>query len=439
MDTVCGKMCLKYKSNIMPRFLLLVSFCIFWSNVQAQTDDFSYEIRAGVGYTDNLTRQPANEIDDTIWLVGVDLSYVRESSGLDIAVETDIEYRDYQERFVDGETIGSANIDLNLKIVPDTFSWVFSDLYGQIQSDPFEAQTPLNREWLNTFSTGPDIQLAFGNANLVQLSGRYTGSDFEITESDSESIGGRLSFVRALSRTRQLSINVATSEIEFDNTILNDSFDRSLVYLAFNSETSRSNLELRLGHNELRFGNGSFDGSLFEISFERELSSASGFAISYEQRLTDAADRFRDLDPNAPTFNGVQNIAGIGEPFEVTNTSAAFNFGRETATLAMLIELDVNEYLLATQLDRTRLEYGLAADWQIGSRITASLGGTVARTKFDNIIREDDDFIIRGRLNMRLSRALLLSLELNWFDRESSNDLDNYTEDQAFLTLRYGP
>lgn len=435
-----GKNAGRKLNSLKSKFRIFLIFLAFAtsSSAFAQAEDFSYSIRAGAGYSDNLTRLPSDEVDDTILLVGVDMSFSRESRGFDALVNTDIEYRDYQDRQIDGETIGSIDAELDFKLVPDSFSWIVADTFGQIQSDPFEAETPLNREWLNTFSTGPDIRFAIGAANLIELSGRYVDSNFETSDTDNQSVGGRVSFVRALSRARQFSINFATNDTEFDNSVLNDDFDRDLAYFGFTSETSRSNLVVRLGFNELQIESAKFDGPLIEVSFERDLTSSSGFEISYEQRLTDAADRFRDLDADASSFGDVQNIAGVGDPFEVSSTMARFNFGRGTASLSMFAEHEVNEYLLAVQLDRTRLEYGLEGGWQMGSRVSAALGGTVIRTTFDNTTREDDDFVIRGQLSVRLSRTLQLALELNHLDRDSNNSDFDYTENQAFLTIRYG-
>src|SRR5262245_44123310 len=48
---------------------------------------------------------------------------------------------------------------LDVQLVPKRFQWRFEDTFGQVLIDPQQPDTPLNREGLNVFATGPTIAL----------------------------------------------------------------------------------------------------------------------------------------------------------------------------------------------------------------------------------------------------------------------------------------
>lgn len=418
---------------------LVVSLCADTVYAQAPENEFSYELRTGFGYSDNITRLPANEIDETIAVVGVEFSFQRESRGFEAVVDADIEYRDYQDGTFSGETFGSLNADIQFNVIQDVASWVISDRFGQTQGDPFAPQSPQNRETVNTFSTGPDLRIALGSASAIEVAGRFGINTFQETDVDNDTLGGRLSFIRALSRSRQLSLNVTTDRIEFDNTTFNSNFDRQAVYIGFSHSTSRSNLTLNVGYNELHDFGRVQDGSVFELSFDRDLTSSIGFSFGYDQRLTDASGIFRDFQTLGAGFGATRNVSAVGDPLEISSARLQFNFDRRAMTYTLTLVAQEDDFVSANNLDRRRVNVLLGGRWSIGERWNVSLDAGLARTDFDALARDDEDLTVRGGLNVRLSRTLGLNLDVLYFDRDSSNDFSDYVENQAFLTLRYSP
>src|SRR5688572_9039668 len=127
----------------------------------ADATDFQYAIEAGAGTTDNITRQPVNPEDETIATVGLDLQLRRDASKVDVDALIDLAYFDYLNDTFSSDLLGIAFADIHAELVPDRFSWVLTDSFGQLSLDPFEASTPENRENVNLLTTGPDFLMRF--------------------------------------------------------------------------------------------------------------------------------------------------------------------------------------------------------------------------------------------------------------------------------------
>ena len=400
--------------------------------------DIEYEFRIGASRSDNVARTDTAEIEETIALLGLELDLQHESRRLEASIVTDLEYRNYTGDTFDNEVVGSLNADLTLQIAPDVFSWVVQDQFGNLQTNPFQADTAFNRQNINRFSTGPDLRIRMGSVTSINLGGRYYINNFEVSDIDSDVLNGRLSIVRALSPRRLLSLNVSASRIEFDNTVLNSSYDRQTAYIGFQSEISRGSLTVNLGYNELHDNGVVIDGNLINVEWTRELSASTTFRLAYDQGLTDASD---SLDRNQALgrrgFGGVQRTPGVSDPFENRRFSAAINFARDGNSFFISALYNEDEYLTLSTLDRDWSEFRAGVSRVFGSAWRFRLDGGFRKTEFVVSGREDDDLRIRVGLSRQMTRALGVNLDFVRFDRDSSDIGFNYVENVASLTFSF--
>ncbi len=259
--------------------------------------DGEFEIRIGAAKSDNIARTDMFAIEETIALAGLNLDLQYESRKVWASLITDLEYRDYTNDTFDNEVVGSLDADVELQFAPEVFSWIIRDQFGNLVTNPFQANTPINRQYVNRFSTGPDLRLRFGSSTAIELGGRYHSNRFEISDIDSEERYARISLVRAMSPHRSISLNVTGSRIEFDNTVLNSNYDRRAAYLGFQSDAARGSLTLNLGINELDDDGEVVDGNLINVSWDREISPSTTFTLAFREGLTDAAGRLGQQDP----------------------------------------------------------------------------------------------------------------------------------------------
>jgi hypothetical protein len=400
-------------------------------------NELDYELRTGVGHTDNVLRTEANTIDETVGVLGLELVYEHDSSGVELDIVTDAEYRHYADDTIDGDIVGSSALDLVLKLSPRFLTWGVEHRFGNVVADPFAPENPRTRENVNTIATGPNITIPFGGANSLGAIGRAASNAYSETDIDNKSLDGRVFFAHALSRTRNISLNVSATRVDFDNTVLNSSFDRQSAFVAFDSENSRGSIRLSLGVNELHDQGFVRDGKLIDLTFSREVTSSTSIELSASQQLTFAGELFNDLQQPGVDIQNAQSITGVADPLEVTRADAVVRFERSTNSFFASISARNDEFVNEIALDRSRIEARLGGSRRLGSLWRLNYSASLGWSEFDNDPREDDDLSFTVGLRRQLSQSLWLNFDLRHFAR-NSNEVDaSYTENAGFLTLRY--
>jgi len=234
--------------------------------------DLTYEISAGAGRSDNIGRTETNTTEETIALLGLKLNLAHLSRRIDLSLVTDLEYRSYLDDTFDDETVGALAADLVVQLAPELLSWAFEYRFGNLQTNPFQPNTPTNRENAQSFTTGPDLHLRLGSLTAFEVSGRYGSNKFEASDIDNDILSGRISLVRDLSKHRSISLNTTADKVEFNDRTINDNYDRLTAYLGLESEISDGTLSLKAGVNQLQYdGAEETDGNLYGISWTRDL------------------------------------------------------------------------------------------------------------------------------------------------------------------------
>jgi hypothetical protein len=429
---------IKFASRIAIAFFLCVSI----QNTSA-ADPIEYEIRVGVIRTDNVLRTDVDEVEETIALLGLNLDVQHERRKIDASLLTDLEFRTYTANTFDDDIIGTLNADLNLHFVPETFSWVFVEQFGQLNSNPFQPDTPLNRENVNRFSTGPDFRLRMGSSTAIEVGGRLYLNDFEISDIDNEVLEATISLARALSPHRSLSLNVTGSSVEFDNSEIGDTgffrdYDLKSAYFGFESEAARSSVTVNLGVNEIERNGETFDGDLIYINWDRDISSSTVLNLAYNEGLSDAADALgRTQDPDLGPGDPDQT-AGVSDPFENRRFTLGISATRNDNTLYASAIYNEDEYLTLSFLDRNSTTLSVGLSRVIGSSWQIRLRGALQKTEYVSSGREDDNIVISAGFSKQFSRAVAFNLDFTRFDSDSSDTSFGYVDNTIRLTLSYG-
>lgn len=399
--------------------------------------DLDYELRAGLGYSDNISRRQTNPIDETVALAGVRLNFAHVTSGVDLSIVGDVEYRSYLDDTFDDDTFGSIDSDALFTISPRFLSWGVEHRFGHVVLDPFAAETPRTRERVNTLSTGPNITVPVGSANSLGLIGRLSDNSYSETDIDNETLDGRLSFSRALSQSRSISLNVSATRVEFDNSLLNSSFDRQSAFFEFDSQNSKGSINLRLGVNELHDQGVVRDGELFELTLVRDITARTSIELLANQRLTFVGEVFNNRQGPGQIFQDTQNIAGVADPLEIQRLEAIIRLAGNSTNLSASVSTQDDTYLNQFQLNRNALTIRVAGGLQLGQPWRLNFSVSARQTDFEFDPREDDDIIMTVGLRRQLSRVLALEFDVSRIERNSNQAGSSYDENVAYLTLRF--
>jgi hypothetical protein len=401
--------------------------------------ELDYSVEAGVGHSDNISRVPAGEIDETIATAGVDLTWNTSRPRLEGEATVDLSYFDYLDNTFGSEVVGTADGSAVFALVPNRLTWLVQDSFGQARGDPFAPVSPENRENVNYFTTGPDLILGLGATGQMRLFGRYSVSAYERSPLDAERLTGGLALARQLSARSEIAFNAVTEQVRFDEEFNTDQ-DRDSLFLSYSLTGGRTRVQAEAGYTWLEFEDGrESDGALLRVSLNREVSAASSVWLTLGSQLTDAADALRASVSGPIAGGGAGAITSTSDPFEKRSVSAGWTFHRNRTGIDIGVAWDEDEYETQSQFDRTSLVWNASFERNLSPRVTAGVLASLTDEEFDTTGQTADELRYGATLNWQFARTFGLRLLAERYDRDSSDPAGEFVENRVFLTLFYQP
>lgn len=399
--------------------------------------DLTVGVEAGAGYTDNIRRVDQGAVDEKIAVVGLDLDWVERTRRIDGNAQVDLSYNEYLDDTFDGEVLGTANASVTLGIVPERFTWLVQDSFGQAQSDPFAPVTPETRENLNYFTTGPDLLLRLGSAANLRVFGRYSLTQYENSPLDSTQKGGGGGIFRELSPRSTVGVNVVSERIEFDDNPASD-YDRQGAFLSYNIDGGRTDINAELGYSRLKPENGDDDGGLFaSLTVQRRMTAASTLRFEAGRQFTDSGESLRNAVVGS-SVGGV-NVTASSDPFQNTSAGLSWTFARHRTGLTLGASWEEDRYERQTQFDRNRITYAASFTRRLSQVLDLTLSASLDDENFNSAGLDSEEMFLRADLSWQLGRRFGLALSVDRSDRSTSSGLGEFTENRVFLMLTYRP
>ncbi len=402
--------------------------------------ELNLTLTAGAIQSDNIGRvADGAEEDGAIGIAGVRLGYKEQTRRIESDIDLNAAYEHYFDDTFDGGILGGVNATVNFGVVPEKFLWSFRENFGQIDTNPFAAATPDNRENLNIFATGPDFFLALGDATSLKLSARHTDTDYETQNLDGQQNEGELSLIRRLSGSSTLSLVAQSAKFEFDDEVANPEYDRHEGLLRFEAQGSRTSLSVDGGYTAIDLDGETSDGLLARISLSRKTSPGATFSFSAGSEFSSAGDIFR----LAQGADGVQlqpgDVVGTSDPFERRYAGLGYEFARNRTSFSLNAQVSKEEYETSTALDRDLTTYSMHFTRFLTAALSVRLFAALEQEEFVNLGVDDDEFSAGGSLDWSFGRTLSLRLQYDHFDRDSTNLSTEYTENRAALFVLWSP
>jgi hypothetical protein len=402
---------------------------------------FVFDVSGGIGWTDNVTRAPANAEEATLAVAGLQIVLDERRTRFDASLDASMQFYHYFDNEFEDDLLGGFAGALNFAIVPDRFEWVVQDNFGQVRTDPFDAGTPENRENFNYFTTGPDFSFRLGSASVLRLFGRYSDTRYEEVDAldgNRRSVGAAL--LRESAPGRGVSLNVTSERVEFGTVAQGGTeFDRHQAFLRLQGSGSRTELNLDLGYAILDDGTDESDGVVARFSMTRSMSSRSSITLGGGREFSDAGELFREVQGRSgPDLEGTRILA-TPDPFENTFGFFNWNFSFNRTSFGAGVDFNRERYETSVELDRDLLTYGAYIERELSERTRLRIVGRYMEEEFNNVGFKDDELQFSAAISTALGRSLTLQLQFENNERDSLNGLSDFRENRASLLLAWSP
>jgi len=409
----------------------------------------TYGVDAGVGESDNVTLASRDKISQTVATTDADFVVKEQSRLLEAHATGDFSYLDYLQNAYGSQLIGRFDGQGTMAVVPGRLNWVVQENYGQAAINPYVAVTPTNMENINYFATGPDLFLRLGGINFIDLSARYARAQYQTSPYDSNRGFGSLAVGRYISAGASVSLNADFERVMFENTLVNDDFDRIRAFGGYELHGARTDFDVDLGASRISQEGPSITGPLAKVQLSRQLSAAAKLTLTAGRELTDAASSFSTLRFATTGLSGIIGTA----PAALTSSNYTSDFASlgwqyllNRTTIGLSARWEKDTYSSQPQLDVSHPGADFTLQRQLTRGFSAQLVGRWYRSDYPNAIitsstysSKYDDWLAGGALTWHHGHGLEINLRYNHSSRVAVLGGGGYSENRVFLTVGYRP
>jgi hypothetical protein len=397
--------------------------------------DYEYGVIVGYGRTDNIARVPTNPQTENIALAGLDLSLLRAGGRMTADIDVGLSYYEYLDSTFDSEVLGVANADIRFDLLPDRLGWVVLENFGQSELNPFLAANPDNREYINYFSTGPDLRFRLGSVGELTLFGRYSLTDFGESNFDDTRLLGGTTVSRELSARKSVSFTATTERVEFDDTEFGSNYDRNSAYVGYEVEGARTRLMTDLGYTVIHDREDTNGSPLIYVDLQRDVSDSSTINLRGGVRASDNATSLRE--GTTPGIPGGPDQASTSVPFDLRYVTLAWEFIARRTQFELSAGYELEIYDQDVGLDRDHVLLRASAEHQLTSRIDVRVQLLHFETDFESGGQQDDERQYGLFLTWNPAGHLFVEADVEWLERESTNFETGFDETRYFLRLAW--
>jgi len=405
------------------------------AGASGHADEFYYDLRVGGGHSDNIMRTSTDPIGETVLGLGASLDYAYAGSRVDASLVGDVVYYEYLEDAFDSNVVGNVVGDLRAALVPETFTWVFGNNFGQTLTDPFEAVTPDTLENINYFETGPDFTIRLGSRNSLEIFGRWTDTWYEKNPYNNQGWQGGVALAREMSRGATIALNATIVTANYSDLPSSNDYQIQEYFGSYEMTGARTSITAELGYRSLEQYNNTTGGTLLRLQVERTVSALSTVALQLGSSYGDSASLLQDWQEGSPP-------AGAETPIVATTTVAQDNYAEldwTTVGQRTRLGLGAGYHDLTYEGQSDLNNHYVQIDGAVSRTIRQSFTVGAQLLWYDYVYEQPgqdyNQFDVVGSIGWRPARRFYVDAEVRYSDRSGPAE---YDETQWWLWLGYG-
>jgi hypothetical protein len=258
----------------------------------ASAAQFDYTLYAGVEHSDNIDLSPTNPTSQNVLIPGMNFTFVQAGSTVQANVAGNLEYRDYLGNAFSNQLFAQVSGQVNWTLMPQRLDFEVDDYAGVQPVASLATNSPDNQQQTNVLSVGPTLHFMLGDTFRGQAELRYINSTAQKTKDfDSSREQGALRIFKDLSPTDQLSANIESQHVDFENHGGGPNYDRDQIFGRYVSKLARFDIDAMAGWSRIRYDQAK-DGTtpLAQLSVSWRANPSNTFTAVAGRQYSDAAE-----------------------------------------------------------------------------------------------------------------------------------------------------
>jgi hypothetical protein len=416
-------------------------YCAALAAAPAAAGEFAYGGGYSLAYETNPNQLSAGARDDWVNAAFGGIAYQERTDEINVSLQTRVEKRVYQSNEQLNNTEASLSGIGVWTISPRLLSWTVEDSLRNARIDVTAADSPVNRTEVNSFRTGPDLNLRFSPTNSSAIGARYGKLDSDISSFSNETLSAYVRWIHALSQQSTLSLNYEAQRSKLEEASTIPEATRTDLYARFETRPLPNTFALDVGTTRVsRAGADDLSGRLVQLTAARQFTPQSVLRISYLSRYSDT---FSDM------IQGLTNPTVPGETAQVIGVDVLTSDLYYSQRGEIVYSSDDGRVVYglrgyARQVDYEALnldfdELGARADWgwhYTGSTQVYAMASYLKRD-FEAFPQVDVDRNATLGARFAVNQNVSLSVEAARTQHETTGALGSFLNSRVMLVLGY--
>lgn len=348
-------------------------------------------LRVGGGHSDNLLRTSSARRSGSYNMIGANFGLTRTRPRMNALLNGDLERRNYSVAGVDSEVYGTLDGSVELQAVPDRFSWLIGDNYGQARRDPFRIDSPVNRQHVNIASTGPRLNLPLGRRSALRVTSTVARRSYQQTSVfDGDTTASELEFLRAISDRADFGLTGSEHRAKYKSLPTRNSKIDDL-YVSYSSRLASGSASLAVGTSRAELGGTTHSKPYLNLRWENDLGARSHLTLSASTRYIDAGSAFALATQANVDVQRLQDVFATADVYQRSVGGLAYTMSFVRTSVQLGMSALKNRYETDMSLDNRRRQVSFAISHELAVGFDGGITAYRAKRKFSTSAQQDTD------------------------------------------------
>lgn len=399
-------------------------------------NEIDYTTTFSVTSYENILRVDDPQNDELAKSISIGAQWSENTINFVASVNAGIESTRFSNDVEGDRNDGNLNANLLWILSPNRYEWMLSDIYTQTAIDPRLPESPINRQYINAFSTGPNFKWRLAKTTHIELLPRIEDYRFENKLLNNQRANTRLEWFQTPSLSTQYGIDLFYETINYTSSQLQDS-DYEQMELNFNFSSVRKSHSIEANSGITRIETSDYQSeneAQYRLYIKNQRTRKSSIAFSTGKTVTDTS---RTVIQSA-----VESSIALTTSSDIfTNEYIALEYIKNYRSFDINLDLEKREEDYFTQdfLDRNAESGSLGVQWNNTNNSLFRLNLTVTDYDYPLVTngRIDEDETASLEYVYRTNSNLIYRISVLDIQRESTAVDESFEDKVMMFSITY--
>ena len=398
-----------------------------------------FQLHTSLGYTDNAFQVGSDKTGEAVSSAGFDVDYAHKGNRFDFDSRGALNWIEYLQNPHTGYASGAVNASALFGKSDDLLQWAAWESFGQLDTDPLAAPTPVHTENVNYVTTGPFLNFTFGGETRLTVRALYSNANYQRSPYNSNSVDVGASLAHALSASSSVALNVDARRTSLESAALVPDYDIRSAFVSYVASSTRTRFNVDFGYITLHYAGKDSGAPLVSAGLDRRISASSTVYLQLQSGYSSSAESVRGA---AGLFAPSSLSAGASSPnpYKQESASIGWNFNRPRTEVSVFSSLTRQRYQNEAALNQNSVSLQALVLYRLRPSVAATLSVRRETEKYRSLGADVTQTTLIAGLTKTFNRVGL-SVRFERFDRGGADNGNNivavYDENRVGLYVTY--